>query len=114
MADTANGTSAATSAASFIQDTLTTIDCNAPLTIDVLAKLMQAQSEFLLTAFIKQLAERDATIAQHTRVIDQLRAENTELRVETTCSSTPDVMPFVSLEFHNQIMRNHTILKKLW
>ena len=62
--------------------TLITIDCNAPLTIDVLAKLMQAQSEFLLTAFTKQLAERDATIAQHTRVIDQLRAENTELRVE--------------------------------
>lgn len=78
MAESGNGKTAA----SFIQDTLATVDRDAPLTIDVLAKLMQAQSEFLLTAFTTQLAERDATIAQHTREIEQLRTENTELRAE--------------------------------
>ena len=68
--------------ASFITETLAKLDRNAPLSIDVLAMLMQAQCEFLLSGFTLKLKERDDLIARNKQEITQLRSENTELRNE--------------------------------
>ena len=66
----------------FLQETLATLDREAPLTVDVLATLMQAQSDFLIAAFNKQLSQRDTIINQQRHEIKQLKEENTELRAE--------------------------------
>ena len=66
----------------FLQETLATLDREAPLTVDVLATLMQAQSDFLIAAFNKQLSQRDTIINQQRHDIKQLKEENTELRAE--------------------------------
>ena len=50
----------------FIQNALTNIDQTEPLTVGVLVKLMQAQSEFLLQSINRKLSERDDIIDKQT------------------------------------------------
>ena len=64
----------------FIQNALTNIDQSEPLTVGVLVKLMQAQSEFLLQSFNRKLSERDDIIDKQNESIRELKQENIQLK----------------------------------
>jgi hypothetical protein len=66
----------------FINASLAKFDRNAPLTIDVLASLMQAQSEFFVRLFDSKLKERDEVIAKQREALDELHEQNANLRSE--------------------------------
>ena len=64
----------------FVQNALTNIDQSEPLTVGVLVKLMQAQSEFLLQSFNRKLSERDDIIDKQNESIRELKQENIQLK----------------------------------
>lgn len=63
-----------------LQVALENVDTSAPLTVEILAQLMQAQSDYLLGEFSKQLAERDKTIKAQSIEMKSLHLENERLR----------------------------------
>ena len=82
MASTESIETSQKTSAGFIQSTLANVDRAAPLTVDILARLMQAQSEFLIDSFNKQISERDNLIASQNQAIDALKTDNLQLRAD--------------------------------
>lgn len=82
MASTGDSSSTAVAADDYIKSALAGVDQSAPLTVDVIVRLMQAQSKFIIDTFSKQLSEKETIIKSQTRDIQELRNENVSLRAE--------------------------------
>ena len=62
------------------QEAIQNIDRSAPLTVDILAQLLQVQTNNLVGEFHKQLSKRDEIIEAQSKEIQSLKTENLQLR----------------------------------
>ena len=63
-----------------LQEVLSTVDKSAPVTVDVLVKLISAQTDYLLSEFNKKLSAQEETIKSQSQTIQSLKSENLALR----------------------------------